>query len=58
MCIRTILEKIGDLKAPIAAKIREIPREESMRVIDNFAQGLLVCPQHRGGHLEHILERP
>ena len=48
----------GELKAAIAAKIREIPREECMRVIENFALQLLVCLQRRGGHLEHILERP
>ena len=51
-------QTIGELKAAIAAKIMEILREECMRVIDNFAQRLLVCLQRRGGHLEHILERP
>ena len=50
-------QTIGELKAAIAAKIREIPREECVRVIDNFAQLMQVCLQRRGGHLEHILER-
>ena len=36
-------QTIGELKAAIAAKIREIPWEECMRVIDNFAQRLQVC---------------
>ena len=50
-------QTIGELKAAIAAKIREIPREECVRVIDNFVQQMQVCLQRRGGHLEHILER-
>ena len=50
-------QAIGELKAAIAAKIKEIPREECVRVIDNFAQRMQVCLQRRGGHLEHILER-
>ena len=36
-------QTIGELKAAIAAKIREIPREECVRVIDNFAQRMQVC---------------
>ena len=52
-------QTIGELKTAIAiaAKIREIPREKCVRVIDNFAQWMQVCLQRRGGHLEHILER-
>ena len=38
-------------------KISEIPKEERVRVIDNFARHMQVCFQRRGGHLEHILER-
>jgi len=34
---QSILKTIPELKAAIAAKIREIPREECARVIDNFA---------------------
>jgi hypothetical protein len=30
-------QTIGELKAAITAKIREIPKEECVRVIDNFA---------------------
>ena len=50
-------QTIGELKAAIAAKIREIPREECVRVTDNFAQQMQVCLQRQGGHLERILER-
>ena len=46
---------IDELKS--AAKNSRIPREECMRVIDNFAQRLLVCLQCRGANLEH-LKRP
>jgi hypothetical protein len=31
-------QTIGELKAAITAKIREIPKEECVRVIDNFAR--------------------
>ena len=50
-------QTIGELKAAITAKIREIPKEECVRVIDNFARRMQVCLQRRGCHLEHILER-
>lgn len=50
-------QTIGDLKAAITAKIRAIPREECVRVIDNFARRIQECLRRRGGHLEHILER-
>ena len=50
-------QTIGELKATITAKIREIPNEECVRVIDNFARRMQVCLQRRGAHLEHILER-
>ena len=50
-------QTIGELKAAITGKIRQIPKEECVRVIDNFARRLQVCFQHRGQHLEHILER-
>ena len=48
-------QTIGELKAEITGKIRQIPKEECVRVIDNFAQRLQVCFQRRGQHLEHIL---
>ncbi|GFO20935.1 transposable element tc3 transposase [Plakobranchus ocellatus] len=48
---------IPDLKAVITQKIRQIPREECVRVIGNFARHLQVCLQRGGGHMEHILER-
>jgi hypothetical protein len=47
-------QTIGELKAAI--KIREIPKEECVRVIDNFARRMQVCLQRRGCHLEDILE--
>ena len=50
-------QTIGELKAAITGKIRQIPEEECVRVIDNFARRLQVCLQRRGQHLEHILER-
>jgi hypothetical protein len=31
-------QTIGELKAAITAKIREIPKDECVRVIDNFAR--------------------
>ena len=31
-------QMIGELKVAITAKISEIPKEECVRVIDNFAQ--------------------
>ena len=50
-------QTIGELKAAITAKIRVIPKEECVRVIDNFARRMQVGLQRRGCHLEHILER-
>jgi hypothetical protein len=50
-------QTIGELKAAITAMIREIPKEECVRVIDNFARRMQVCLQPRGCHLEQILER-
>ena len=38
-------------------KFSAIPKEECVRVIDNFARRMQVCLQSRGGHLVHILER-
>jgi hypothetical protein len=52
--MRTILKQLGELKAAITAKIREIPKEECVRVIDNFARCMQVCLQRQGCHLEHI----
>ncbi|GFN74049.1 hypothetical protein PoB_000055500 [Plakobranchus ocellatus] len=51
------LQTIPDLKAVITQKIRQIPREECVRIIGNFARRLQVCLQRGGGHIEHILER-
>ena len=50
-------QAIPDLKAVIAAKIRAIPREGCVRVIQNFARRVQVCLQRGGAHLENILER-
>ena len=52
--LRNNPQTIGELKAAFTGKIRQIPKEECMRVIDNFVQ---VCLQRRGQHLEHILKR-
>ena len=49
-------QTIGDLKTAITARIRAIPIEECVRVIDNFASRLQVCLQRQGCHLEHISE--
>ena len=38
-------------------KISEIPKEECVRLTDNFARRMQVCLQHCGGHFEPILER-
>ena len=50
-------QAIGELKAAITGKIRQIPKEECARIFDNFARRVQVCLQHRGQHLEHILKR-
>jgi len=50
-------QTIGELKAAITAKISEIPKEERVRVIGNFAQCMQVCLQCHSSQLEHILER-
>ena len=50
-------ETIGELKAAITGKIRQIPKEEYVRVIDNFSRRVEVCLQRRGQHMEHILKR-
>jgi len=36
---------------------KRVPREECIRVIDNFTRRMPIFLQRRGGHLEHILER-
>ena len=43
--------KSPDLKPATAAKIRAIPREECVRVIQNFARQVKVCLQSGGAHL-------
>ena len=48
------LQTIGELKTAITARIRAIPIEECIRVIDNFAHRMQVCLRRQGGHLEHI----
>ena len=50
-------QMIGELKAPITAKNSEISKEESVRVIDNFARRLQVCLRRRGGRWGHIWGR-
>ncbi|GFN76491.1 transposable element tc3 transposase [Plakobranchus ocellatus] len=42
-------QTISDLKAVITQKIRQIPREECVRVIGNFTRRLQVCLQRGGG---------
>ena len=48
-------QTIPDLKEAISATVRAIPKEESVRVIENFARRIQVCLQRRGAHLEHVL---
>ena len=45
-------QTIEELKTAITAKIRAIPKEECVKVIDNFVK------TRNGGHLEHILGKP
>ena len=45
---------IGELKAAITGKISQIPKEECVRVIDNFARHVQVCLQRQGQHLEQF----
>ena len=47
-------QTIGELKAAITGKIRQIPKEKCERVIDNYARRVQVCLQRRGQHLEQI----
>ena len=43
---------IGELNAAITENIRQIPKEECVRVIDNFARRVVqVCLQRRGQHI-------
>ena len=51
-------QTIKELKTAITAKIRAIPKEECVKVIDNFARRVQVCLQRNGGHLENILGKP
>lgn len=50
-------ETIGELKAALTVKIREISKEECIWIIDNFARHLQICLQRHGAHLKRILER-
>ena len=50
-------QTIGELKAAITGRIRQIPKEECVSVIDNFARREQVCLQRRGQHLEQIFEK-
>ena len=47
-------QTIGELKAAITGKIRQIPKEKGVRVIDNYAPRVQVCLQRRGQHYEQI----
>lgn len=51
-------QTIEELKTAITAKIRAIPKEECIKMIQNFARRVQVCLQRNGGHLEHILGKP
>ena len=48
-------QTIPELKEAITQKINAIPKEECIRVINNFARRIQDCLQQNGGHLEHIL---
>jgi len=45
-------QTIEELKTAITAKIRPIPKEECIKVIQNFARRVQVCLQRNGGHLD------
>ena len=47
-------QTIGELKAAMSGKIRQITKEECVRVIENFARRVQVYLQRRGQHLVHI----
>ena len=50
-------QTIGDLKTAITARIRAVPIEECVRVIDNFARRLQMClPDPRGSFRTHFGE--
>ena len=51
-------QTIEELKTAITEKIRASPKEECIKVIQNFARRVQVCLQRNGGHLEHILGKP
>ena len=51
-------QTIEELKTAITANIRAIPKDECVKVIDNFVRRVQVCLQRNGGHLEHILGKP
>ena len=51
-------QTIEELKTAITAKIRAIPKEDCVKVINNFARRVQDCLQRNGGHLEHILGKP
>ena len=48
---------IAELKRAITGRIRRISVEECVQVIDNFVNGIHVCLQPCGAHLEHTMER-
>ena len=53
-----IPQTIGELKAAITEKIRQIPKKECVRVIENFARRMVqVCLQRRRQHLNIYLKR-
>jgi len=48
-------QSTAELKVAITQEIHAIRKEESVKVIDNFARRLQVCLRRNGGHLEHVL---
>ena len=50
-------QTIPELKGNVKGRLKQIPVEECIQVIDNFENCIYVCLQSLGAHLEHILER-
>ena len=48
-------QTIPELKRTITGRIRRISVEECVQVIDNFVNGIHVCLQPCGAHLEHTM---
>ena len=48
-------QSIPELKQAIVDSTRRIPREQVIKVIDNFVKRVKTCRQRGGAHIEHVL---